>query len=124
MIRWPFSEQAAVLGKCNRLGLAPSNFLKEVQSGQKALVGESSTPGEAPSDTPKDTLQELLPSIARAKFYALAMYMYKAAIPEELSFAKGDILRVWRLQDDGWWEAEVVGNKDRGLAPSNYLERF
>lgn len=116
--------EAEVLGKSNRPGLAPSNFLKEVQSGQKVLVAGSSTPGVGPSDSPQNTLQDSLPSIARAKFYALAMYMYKAAIPEELSFAKGDILRVWRLQDDGWWEAEVVGNKDRGLAPSNYLERF
>lgn len=51
------------------------------------------------------------------------MYMYQAAIPEELSFAKGDVLAVLRLQDDGWWEAEVMGKgKSRpGLVPSNYL---
>ncbi|GAB7350499.1 hypothetical protein MBLNU459_g1093t3 [Dothideomycetes sp. NU459] len=41
--------------------------------------------------------------------YSRAMYMYQAAIPEELSFAKGDVLAVLRLQDDGWWEAEVMG---------------
>ena len=49
--------------------------------------------------------------------------MYRAAIPEELSFAKGDLLAVLRLQDDGWWEAEVTGKKSRpGLVPSNYLQ--
>ena len=57
---------------------------------------------------------------------ARAMYVYQAAIPEELSFAKGDVLAVLRLQDDGWWEAEVTGpggNKGRpGLVPSNYLQ--
>jgi hypothetical protein len=54
---------------------------------------------------------------------AKAMYMYQAAIPEELSFAKGDILAVIRHQDDGWWEAEVCGKNDRaGLVPSNYLK--
>jgi len=53
---------------------------------------------------------------------AKALYMYRAAIPEELSFAKGDILAVLRLQDDGWWEAEVTGKRGRpGLVPSNYL---
>jgi hypothetical protein len=53
---------------------------------------------------------------------ARAMYMYQAAIPEELTFAKGDILAVVRLQDDGWWEAEVAGKDSRrGLVPSNYL---
>ena len=54
---------------------------------------------------------------------ARALYMYQAAIPEELSFAKGDVLAVLRLQDDGWWEAEVTGKKGRpGLVPSNYLQ--
>ncbi|KAK5661976.1 hypothetical protein OQA88_10087 [Cercophora sp. LCS_1] len=41
--------------------------------------------------------------------YARALYMYQAAIPEELGFAKGDILAVLRHQDDGWWEATVQG---------------
>jgi hypothetical protein len=51
------------------------------------------------------------------------MYMYQPQIPEELGFGKGDILAVLRLQDDGWWEAEVMGKKGgRGLVPSNYLQ--
>ncbi|KAK3167424.1 hypothetical protein OEA41_010551 [Lepraria neglecta] len=55
--------------------------------------------------------------------FARALYLYRAAIPEELSFAKGDILAVLRLQDDGWWEAEVTGKGGRaGLVPSNYLQ--
>lgn len=59
------------------------------------------------------------------------MYSYTAAIPEELSFGKGDTLAVLRLQDDGWWEAEVSqsvktggpGSGGIGLVPSNYLQR-
>ncbi|KAI4945509.1 hypothetical protein J4E91_007851 [Alternaria rosae] len=55
--------------------------------------------------------------------YSRAMYSYAAQIPEELGFQKGDILAVLRLQDDGWWEAEPVGNTGRpGLVPSNYLQ--
>lgn len=51
------------------------------------------------------------------------MYMYQAAIAEELGFAKGDILAVLRHQDDGWWEATVHGgNGQVGLVPSNYLQ--
>lgn len=54
--------------------------------------------------------------------YARALYMYQAAIPEELGFAKGDYLAVLRHQDDGWWEAEVHGGDGSvGLVPSNYL---
>ncbi|KAK7414487.1 formin-binding protein [Neonectria punicea] len=55
--------------------------------------------------------------------YARALYVYQAAIPEELGFAKGDYLAVLRHQDDGWWEAEVHGANGRiGLVPSNYLQ--
>ncbi|KAM4062870.1 putative adipose-regulatory protein (Seipin) domain-containing protein [Hirsutella rhossiliensis] len=55
--------------------------------------------------------------------YARALYVYQAAIPEELGFAKGDYLAVFRHQDDGWWEAEVHGGNGRvGLVPSNYLQ--
>ena len=57
------------------------------------------------------------------RFSARALYMYQAAIPEELGFAKGDYLAVLRHQDDGWWEAEVNGGNGRaGLVPSNYLQ--
>lgn len=54
---------------------------------------------------------------------ARALYMYQAAIPEELGFGKNDILAVLRHQDDGWWEAEIHGvNGHTGLVPSNYLQ--
>lgn len=54
---------------------------------------------------------------------ARALYLYRAAIPEELSFGKGEVLAVLRFQDDGWWEAEVTGKSGRpGLVPSNYLQ--
>ncbi|KAJ5728321.1 hypothetical protein N7493_004651 [Penicillium malachiteum] len=55
--------------------------------------------------------------------FARAMYSYSAAIPEELGFSKGDVLSVIRLQDDGWWEAEITnGRSHPGLVPSNYLQ--
>ncbi|KAF7714600.1 Uncharacterized protein PECH_008332 [Penicillium ucsense] len=55
--------------------------------------------------------------------FARAMYNYSAAIPEELGFTKGDVLAVIRLQDDGWWEAEITNARGHpGLVPSNYLQ--
>ena len=60
-------------------------------------------------------------------FHARALYSYSAAIPEELSFSKGDVLAVLRLQDDGWWEAYVAQGKAAGgrpgLIPSEYFRR-
>ncbi|KAK4145262.1 uncharacterized protein C8A04DRAFT_10851 [Dichotomopilus funicola] len=55
--------------------------------------------------------------------FARALYMYQAAIPEELGFTKGDVLAILRHQDDGWWEATVQGGSGQvGLVPSNYLQ--
>lgn len=54
--------------------------------------------------------------------YSKAAYDYRAAIPEEVSFRKGDILLVLLMQEDGWWEVEVLNSRRRfGLAPSNFL---
>ncbi|AOW06141.1 hypothetical protein B0I73DRAFT_127420 [Yarrowia lipolytica] len=54
--------------------------------------------------------------------YSRAQYDYRAAIAEEVSFRKGEVMLVLRMQDDGWWEVEVYGRGQRtGLAPSNFL---
>ena len=52
-------------------------------------------------------------------FVAKAQYDYNAAIPQECSFRKGDLVQVTRTQDDGWWEAEVMGTRPvmQGLVP-------
>ena len=69
-----------------------------------------------------ETLTSFMPMAARA------LYSYSAAIPEELSFSKGDVLAVLRLQDDGWWEAQIEKGRQGvgmvGLVPSNYLQRL
>lgn len=53
--------------------------------------------------------------------HSYAQFDYRAAIPEELTFCKGDLLLVTEMQEDGWWFCEVVGPGSVGLAPSNYL---
>jgi hypothetical protein len=53
--------------------------------------------------------------------YSRAAYDYRAAIPEEVSFRKGDIMLVMRMQEDGWWDVEVLNSGRAGLAPSNFL---
>ncbi|KAG5437170.1 hypothetical protein PCANB_001147 [Pneumocystis canis] len=61
----------------------------------------------------------------RILFYVQALYDYQAAIPEEISFVKNDILLVLEMQEDGWWEGQVVSPKKskRGLFPSNFVQR-
>ncbi|KAL3290953.1 cell division control protein [Colletotrichum asianum] len=55
--------------------------------------------------------------------FAKALYMYQAAIPEELGFSKGDFLAVLRHQDDGWWEAEEALSKASRAATSKTAQR-
>ncbi|EPY50658.1 contractile ring protein Imp2 [Schizosaccharomyces cryophilus OY26] len=58
--------------------------------------------------------------------YVHALYDYNAAIPEEISFQKGDTIAVIRLYEDGWWEGFVVGDDDhnRGQFPSNFVRQI
>ncbi|KAG0676156.1 hypothetical protein C6P40_001292 [Pichia californica] len=53
--------------------------------------------------------------------YAKALYNYTAAIEEELSFKKRDVLLILHKQTDGWWFGENMNSGDSGLIPSNYL---
>ncbi|KAH8176856.1 adipose-regulatory protein [Sarocladium implicatum] len=55
--------------------------------------------------------------------FARALYMYQAAIPEELGFAKGDYLAVLRHQDDGWWEAEDTLQQTARTVTSKPVQR-
>lgn len=56
--------------------------------------------------------------------HAKALYSYNAAIEEELSFKKRDILLVLHKQPDNWWFAENINSGDSGLVPSNYLAQL
>ncbi|GAB0131731.1 hypothetical protein EsDP_00000192 [Epichloe bromicola] len=55
--------------------------------------------------------------------FARALYMYQAAIPEELGFGKGDYLAVLRHQDDGWWEAEEALEETARMVTSKPAQR-
>ncbi|KAL6718946.1 formin-binding protein [Lecanora helva] len=118
-------------------GMAMQLSNGDVGTGQRARAGNSGRPmtyygGQPPQQEPGALRSRSKSAADGQKFsqdgrpilhYAKAMYLYRAAIPEELSFAKGDILAILRLQDDGWWEAEVTGKRGRpGLVPSNYLQ--
>jgi len=38
-----------------------------------------------------------------------------------MSFRAGDIIAVFKTQDDGWWDGEIVDSRVRGLLPSNFV---
>ncbi|EGZ20087.1 hypothetical protein PHYSODRAFT_490915 [Phytophthora sojae] len=52
-----------------------------------------------------------------------ALYDYEPEQLDELGFREGDVLRVLRVQDDGWWSGYNVGTPNAvGLFPSNYVQ--
>ncbi|KAJ5888055.1 hypothetical protein N7495_008096 [Penicillium taxi] len=105
-------------GSTRRDGGRPTSFY---DAGGTPPVGRSRSRTLAVADPGRKFSRDGRPIL----HFARAMYSYAAAIPVELGFSKGDVLAVIRLQDDGWWEAEVTNARGHpGLVPSNYLQIF
>ncbi|XP_053469218.1 GRB2 related adaptor protein a isoform X1 [Ictalurus furcatus] len=52
---------------------------------------------------------------------AVAIYDFRATESDELSFQKGDILKITNMEDDpNWYTAELMGRK--GYVPKNYID--
>ena len=51
----------------------------------------------------------------------VALYDYSARTENELSFVKGEKLRVTSRDNENWWEAESLSSKKLGWVPSNYV---
>lgn len=49
-----------------------------------------------------------------------AIYPYTPNLPDELPLRPGDVLSVYRQQDDGWWLGECSGSV--GIFPATYVE--
>ena len=52
--------------------------------------------------------------------YAVALHRCVGEMEDDLSFQKGDLIRVLEENDDGWWLGELDGVV--GVFPSNYVE--
>ncbi|XP_028858208.1 intersectin-2a isoform X2 [Denticeps clupeoides] len=50
----------------------------------------------------------------------IAMYDYKAASEDEMSFSKGQLINVLNKDDTDWWKGELSGVT--GLFPTNYVK--
>lgn len=51
-----------------------------------------------------------------------AIFDFEAQGDDELSFRKGDIIKVTQKVDDSWWRGEFNGQE--GLFPVTYVERL
>lgn len=63
---------------------------------------------------------EILPEIeAYDAIYCKALYDYNSEVPEDLSFSRGDVIKII-TKSGNWWEGEVNGK--RGMFPINLVE--
>ena len=51
----------------------------------------------------------------------IACYSYQARTAEDLSFKKGDKLKVIGPADGDWWMVKSLANSREGYIPSNYV---
>ena len=51
------------------------------------------------------------------------MYDYTAADDDEVSFKEGDYIVDAEIIDEGWMEGRVERTGQRGMLPSNYVEK-
>ncbi|CAH8624085.1 unnamed protein product [Heterobilharzia americana] len=62
-----------------------------------------------------------------ARRQCIAKFDFNAEFREEMSFRRGDCLRILGEEDENWWFAEIITTSDnqppsRGLIPANYVE--
>lgn len=53
----------------------------------------------------------------------IALYDYAARAADDLSFKKGEHLRVLNQSDGDWWQAEHTATMKKGFIPSNYVAK-
>lgn len=54
----------------------------------------------------------------------VALYDYDARTAEDLTFRKGDKLKILNNSDGDWWQAQLMGPNTVGYIPSNYVAKI
>ncbi|KAK3597226.1 hypothetical protein CHS0354_004978 [Potamilus streckersoni] len=83
-------------------------------------------PYQPPHHPPPQQYQPPPPQSPRGSGKGLvcqALYDYSAADEDEVSFAEGDTIVFCQPIDQGWMEGTVERTGQRGMLPSNYVER-
>jgi len=138
----PVAETPAVQSRAAQQAptgaLPPKPTAKPAQPAQQTQSHTPSTtslqqPGRAPMQAPNSNAafksQPLPPppqppsSPGGDDNVFIALYDYDARTAEDLTFRKGDKLKVLNDSDGDWWQAQLVGTSSIGYIPSNYVAR-
>ncbi|XP_048400581.1 rho guanine nucleotide exchange factor 6 isoform X1 [Stegostoma tigrinum] len=100
---------------CSSVSSHHSNSATSISSSQ-APASKASRALRRPSKNLEMTENGSHQLVVKAKFN------FKQTNEDELSFSKGDILYVTRVEDGGWWEGSLKGKS--GWFPSNYVREI
>uniref|UniRef100_A0A8C7FE72 Intersectin 2 n=1 Tax=Oncorhynchus kisutch TaxID=8019 RepID=A0A8C7FE72_ONCKI len=103
---WLLGELQA-RGKKRQKGWFPASHVK--------MLGSNTDTAPPPLSLPL-----LLLSLSPPVCQVIAVYDYKAANEDEMSFSKGQMISVFDKNDPDWWKGEVNGIT--GLFPTNYVQ--
>ncbi|XP_044270711.1 intersectin-1 isoform X3 [Tribolium madens] len=93
-------------GRKRQVGWFPASYVKVLNSSGRAS-GRTT-----PVSTTRMQQEVVIDKV-------IALFPYTAANPDELSFAKDDIISVTAREEEAWWRGELNGVS--GLFPSNYV---
>ena len=102
----------------------PTNYVKLIKKEVK-IENKKSPPKIAPRKTKTPTPP---PPITPKAVLLEARYAYSALQKDELSFKKGDIIKLITKntgQGDAWWKGELKNKPGKiGIFPSNYVKKY
>lgn len=75
----------------------------------------------SPIVSPGESFQPFAPVVDTTGKVFIARYAYQARTAEDLSFGKGEILKVIGNEDGDWWLAKSLKSQREGYIPSNYV---
>ncbi|XP_050500255.1 intersectin-1-like isoform X2 [Diabrotica virgifera virgifera] len=93
-------------GRKRQVGWFPASYVKVLNSSGR-ISGRTT-----PVSTTRMQQEVIIDKV-------IALYPYSAGNPDELTFAKDDIISVTAREEEAWWRGELNGVS--GLFPSNYV---
>ncbi|XP_066213089.1 rho GTPase-activating protein 4 isoform X1 [Saccopteryx leptura] len=85
----------------------------------EGLAGE--TEPELEAGIPAQEDDPIFSPVLEGVVEAVACFDYKGRTAQELTFERGDVLRLHERASDDWWRGELAGTGTRGLIPHQYI---
>lgn len=101
-----------------KTGIFPSNFVKKIPPGSNAIAQETAEQSMVQSIAEDQSFEDSKDRIILVK----ALFDYEARDFDEISFRAGEIVKVLRQNENGWWYGALnVPEAKPGLFPSNFV---